>query len=249
MNYNPFNLNDKTILITGASSGIGKATAIECAKLGAKIIATARKEELLKSLMNELNGTGHSYLITEMADMESIKKLTTEMPSLDGVVLCAGTLLTTPIKFCTPDKFKSIFNLNLFSNCELIRLLYKSKKINNSASIVFISSIGGMNVHSIGNAIYDASKAALNSFMKSCAREFANKLIRVNSVCPGMVNTKLIQIDNLSEEDKVEDMKKYLLKRYGEPEDIAYSVVYLLSDASSWVTGHSLVIDGGVSCI
>ena len=123
----------------------------------------------------------------------------------------------------------------------------KKKKLVKDSSVVFVSSIGGISSFLFGNGIYGASKAALNSTMKFCAKELAAKKIRVNSVNPGMVNTKLIQGGAISEEQHKLDMEKYPLKRYGEPEDIAFGIIYLLSKASSWVTGHSLVIDGGVT--
>ena len=123
----------------------------------------------------------------------------------------------------------------------------KKKKLAKGASVVIVASIGGVGVFSVGNAIYGASKAALTSTMKFCAKELAPKKIRVNSVNPGMTNTKLINRGTLTEEQFNADMERYPLKRYGEPEDIAHGIVYLLSDASSWVTGQALVIDGGVS--
>ena len=128
-----------------------------------------------------------------------------------------------------------------------MRLLYKKKKLNKSASIVILASLGGTAVYSGGNCIYGASKAALNSVMKFCAKEFAPRKIRVNSICPGMVDTPLIHRGTVSEEQLQEDMLRYPLKRYGKPEDIAYAVVYLLSDAASWMTGQSMVLDGGMS--
>ena len=128
-----------------------------------------------------------------------------------------------------------------------MRLLYKKKKLNKSASIVILASLGGTAVYSGGNCIYGASKAALNSVMKFCAKEFAPRKIRVNSICPGMVDTPLIHRGTVSEAQLQEDMLRYPLKRYGKPEDIAYAVVYLLSDAASWMTGQSMVLDGGMS--
>ena len=121
----------------------------------------------------------------------------------------------------------------------------KKKKIEKGASVVFVSSVAGNYSFHMGNGIYGASKAAINSIMKFCAKELSNKKIRVNSVNPGMVNTQLIKERGFSEEQLQANLKKYPLRRYGEPQDIAYGIIYLLSDASSWTTGHSLVIDGG----
>ena len=246
-NYNPFSLEGKTVLVTGASSGIGQATAIECSKLGARVVLCARNPERLQETFTQLEGDGHSQIIAELTSTEDVMKLVEQSPEINGLVLCAGQGLTLPFAFCSRDKFDDIFNINFFSTVETLRLLVKKKKMAKGASVVIVASIGGISVFSIGNAIYGASKAALTSIMKFCAKELASKNIRVNSVNPGMTNTKLIHRGTLSEEQFKADMEKYPLKRYGEPEDIANGIVYLLSDASSWVTGHTLVIDGGVS--
>ena len=247
VNYNPFSLEGKTLLITGASSGIGQATAIECSKLGAKVIITARNEERLKETLSKMEGEGHQSFIAEQTNTEEVMNLVSELPQLNGVVLCAGKGMTLPFPFCTREKYDEIFNVNYFAPVELLRLLVKKKKLVQNSSVVFVSSIGGIKSFSLGNGVYGASKAAINSTMKFCARELAAKKIRVNSINPGMVNTKLIKGGAISEEQHQLDMQKYPLKRYGEPEEIAYGIIYLLSDASAWVTGHALIIDGGVT--
>ena len=247
VNYNPFSLEGKTLLITGASSGIGQATAIECSKLGAKVIITARNEERLKETLSKMEGEGHQFFIAEQTNTEEVMNLVSELPQLNGVVLCAGKGMTLPFPFCTREKYDEIFNVNYFASVELLRLLVKKKKLVQNSSVVFVSSIGGIKSFSLGNGVYGASKAAINSTMKFCARELAAKKIRVNSINPGMVNTKLIKGGAISEEQHQLDMQKYPLKRYGEPEEIAYGIIYLLSDASAWVTGHALIIDGGVT--
>ena len=242
---NPFSLDGKTILVTGASSGIGQETAIQCSKLGAKVIITARNEERLQETLSMLEGDGHSIVLAELTNQVAVEMLVEQIEEIQGLVLCAGMGMTSPFPFSTKDKYQSVFDVNFFAPVELLRLLVKKKKIQKDSSVVFVSSIGGIASFQYGNCIYGASKAALNSTMKFCAKELAAKKIRVNSVNPGMVNTKLIQSGTISEEQHKLDMEKYPLKRYGEPEDIAYGIIYLLSDASSWVTGHSLVIDGG----
>ncbi len=247
VSYNPFSLEGKTVLVTGASSGIGQETAIQCSKMGAKVIVTARNEDRLKETLSQLEGEGHSMFIAELTQQEELEKLVGSINVLNGVVLCAGKGMTSPFPFSTRGKYDSIFEVNFFAPIELLRLLVKKKKLEKDSSVVFVSSIGGVDSFQMGNGVYGASKAALNSMMKFCAKELAAKKIRVNTVNPGMVNTKLIQGGAISEEQHKMDMEKYPLKRYGEPEDIAYGIIYLLSDASSWVTGHSLVIDGGVT--
>lgn len=246
-NYNPFSLEGKTILVTGASSGIGQATAIECSKMGAKLIITGRNQERLQETFSQLEGEGHLQIVADLTVNDDVKRLVDGCPELNGLVLCAGKGILLPLQFCNEEKFQNVFKTNFFSPVEILRLLTKKKKLIRGASVVFVSSIGGVHVFATGNAVYGASKAAVNSVMRFFANELASKLIRVNSVNPGRVNTKLIQSGTMSEEQVEADKAKYPLKRYGEPGEIAHGIIYLLSDASSWVTGHSLVIDGGVT--
>ena len=243
--YNPFSLEGRTILVTGASSGIGRTTAIWCSRMGARLIVTGRNQERLDEVLAALDGSGHQSVAADLTQPEQMEHLLEQLPVVDGVVLCAGQGTVVPFKMADRKKLDPIFEINYFAPVELLRLLLKKKKLAAGASVVFVSSIGGVDSITVGNSIYGASKAALNSAMRFCALELAPKKIRVNSVCPGMVNTKLIQGGAVSEEQHQADMQKYPLKRYGEPEDIANGIVYLLSGASSWVTGHSLVIDGG----
>lgn len=248
MMYNPFSLKGKTILVTGASSGIGKSTAIECSKMGATVVVTARHEERLNETLNSLEGDGHKMIIADLSTEDGIKKILEECPVLNGLVLCAGRGYTLPMSFSSTDKFEPIFNINFFAPIELLRQLVKKKMLVRASSVVMIASIGGIRRITFGNGIYGASKAALNTAMKFCAREYgSSKLIRVNSICPGMVETPLIHSGSLTEEQLEADRKTYPLQRYGQPIDIAHAVIYLLSDASSWVTGHELVVDGGVT--
>lgn len=245
LNFNPFSLQNRTILVTGASSGIGRTTAIECSMMGAHVIITGRNQVRIDEVKHELNGTGHLGVIADLTQEDQLLNLVDQLPIVDGVVLCAGQGTVVPFKMADRKKINPVFEINYFAPVELLRLLIKKKKLANESSVVFVSSIGGVDSITIGNSIYGASKAAFNSAMRFCALELAPKKIRVNSVCPGMVNTRLIQGGAVSEEQHQADMQKYPLKRYGEPEDIAHGIVYLLSAASSWVTGHSLVIDGG----
>lgn len=245
--YNPFSLEGKTILVTGASSGIGQACAIEASKLGAKVVICGRNKERLADTMSQLEGDEHICFEGDLLDQETIERLVSLVPSLNGAVFSAGRGLTLPFQFSTREKFDDIFNINFFSPVELLRLLAKKKKLAAGCSVVMIVSIGGTRRYTVGNSIYGTAKAALQSMVHFAALELAPKKIRVNGICPGMVNTPLIQKGTLSEEQLKADMDKYPLKRYGEPEDIAHGAAYLLSDASSWVTGESLVIDGGVT--
>lgn len=246
-NYNPFSLEGKKILVTGASSGIGQSTAIECSKLGARLIITGRNAERLQQTFDQLAGDGHRQITAELTDGEEVKRLVDECSELNGLVLCAGKGLTLPFVFCSRDKFDDMFDVNYFAPVELTRLIAKKKKLANGASIVFVASIGGLEKFVGCNTVYGATKAALVSTMKFCAMELAPRGVRVNAVKPGMVDTPLIHRGRISEEQLQENARSYPLGRYGKPIDIAHGIIYLLSDASSWVTGHSLVIDGGVT--
>ena len=247
---NPFTLEGKTILVTGASSGIGQATAIACSKMGAKVILTARNEERLKDTFGDLEGDGHQIITADLTKDDELKNLLSALPKMNGVVLCAGVGFTLPFAFCSREKIDHVFNVNFFAPIELLRLIVKKKLLLNPSSVVFVSSVGGNQVFSVGNSVYGASKGAINTMMKQCALELAPKQIRVNCINPGMVDTKLIHEGmSITEDQLKEDEKSYPLKRYGQPEEIANGIVYLLSDASSWMTGHALVIDGGASLI
>ena len=242
---NPFSLDGKIILVTGSSSGIGRETAIQCSKMGATIVITGRDEERLTETFNSLMGDSHVKIISDLTNQEDVERLVAEVPVLNGVVLCAGRGMTAPFLFSTREKYDEVFNVNYYAPVELLRLLVKKKKVERGGSVVFVSSIGGIHSFQIGNMIYGASKAAINSTMRFCAKELASKSIRVNSVNPAMVNTQFIKGGSFTDEQLRADQEKYPLKRYGEPQDIAYGIIYLLSDASSWTTGHSLIIDGG----
>lgn len=246
MEYNPFTLKGKTILVTGASSGIGQATAVECAQMGAEVVITGRDTERLQATA-DLVGTPKALIAADLTNQEDVERLVAALPLLDGAVLCAGNSTTLPLQFGSREKFDEMFNVNFFAPVELLRLMYKKKVLQKGASVVLIASIGGTHSFMPGNGVYGASKAALNSLMKYAAREYASRKIRVNSICPGMVDTPLIHRGTITEEQLAEDAKRYPLGRYGKPDDIANGVVYLLSDASSWLTGHDLVIDGGFS--
>lgn len=249
LNYNPYSLEGKTILVTGASSGIGRATAIECSKMGATVIITARNEGRLKETLDSLEkkfGQTHQMLLADLSKEEEIIKLVDLQPILDGVSLNAGIVKTLPVKFINHDALSEVLNVNMIGPVILTQRLLKKKKLQKGSSVVFTSSIGGVMISTIGNTMYGISKGGLNAFMKGLALEMASLGIRSNSVNPGFVATNILSAGVISEEQLKENMAKYPLGRFGKPEDIAHAIIYLLSDASSWVTGHTLVVDGGM---
>ena len=245
--YNPFSLKGKVILITGASSGIGRATAIECSKLGARVIITARNDKRLTLTYNELIGEGHQMYLCDMEKEEDINNLVSNLPEIQGLVNNAGFTKILPLQFINFEDINNIFQVNTFAPMLLLQKLIKKKKIKKGASVVFTSSIAGIGFSTVGNSIYSASKGAISAFIRCVALELATKNIRVNAVCPGMVNTGILDKGIVSKEQLEEDIKNYPIGRYGKPEDIAWAIIYLLSDASNWVTGDNLVIDGGLT--
>lgn len=244
--YNPYSLEGKTVLVTGASSGIGRATAIECSKLGAKVVITARHEERLKETLSALEGDGHQLILCEMTSDDDLTTLVETVPVLDGLVCNAGINKLVPIRQLKAEDLSHIFEVNTFSSIILLQKLMKKKKLAEDASVVYTSSISGIGAAAVGESMYIASKGALSAFVKAAALECSKKGIRVNAVCPGMVKTEMSDAYDLNEGDN-EDLKNYPLGRYANPVDIAWAIIYLLSNASSWVTGTNLVIDGGLT--
>lgn len=247
--YNPFSLENKTILVTGASSGIGKAIAIECSKMGAKVFITGRNESRLKETHSLLTGEHPDYIVADLSNKEDLTRLSKSLPNLNGLVNCAGLTRVLPFSFATRNDFEEIMDVNFFAPAELSRLLVKSKKINKGASIVFISSVSGVYCSAVASSIYSSSKGALNGLVKGMAIDLAHKDIRVNSVNPGMIDTEIFSDSAITKDQLEEDMKRYPLKRYGKPEEVAYAVIYLLSDASSWTTGSNVLLDGGYTLL
>lgn len=245
-NFNPFSLEGKTILVTGASSGIGRATAVECSKMGAKVVITGRNGQRLQETFEDLMGDGHMQIVADLASIEDIASLVDEMPVVNGCVNNAGYNVTQLIPFIKEGDANTIFKVNALAPIMLTNLLVKKKKIQKEGSIVFTSSIAGLGCCSPGNSLYSATKGALNAFMKNAAIDLAQKKIRCNAVLPGMIETPLKTGKSLITEEQWEAYRQlYPLKRFGVPEDVAYGIIYLLSDASAWVTGTELVIDGG----
>lgn len=244
--YNPFSLAGKTILVTGASSGIGNSVARECSRMGARVVITGRDKSRLSATFDELKPGEHIQIAADLTSSEDLLSLVEHMPPLDGLVNNAGISKRMLVKDITMEALQNVLAINFSSSVMVTRMLLRAKKINNSASIVFMSSRGA-DRPTVGNAMYSASKGAINSFAKVMALELAHLGIRVNCILPGMVWTPLLEHSVLSLEQYKEDEKRYPLGRYGKPEDISYLTMYLLSDASCWMTGSAITIDGGVS--
>lgn len=246
--YNPYSLEGKTILITGASSGIGRRTAIECSKMGATLVITGRNQERLNDTLSSLEGEGHLTFAGDLTEKKAIEILMEQLPPLNGAFFCAGVTDTTPAKFIDEEKIERVFSINIKSPMLLTKWLIKKKKIQTGASLVYMSSYGA-EVVTPGLGIYAASKGAVNSFMRTIATELSARKVRANSIMSMMVQTELIStLSSLSKEDIEKDEAKYPLG-YGKPEDIAFAAIYLLSDASKWITGSIIKMDGGSTLV
>lgn len=245
---NLYQLKGKTILITGASSGIGKQTAIRCAEYGARCVITGRNTERLQETFSQLTGEGHTQIVCDLAREEGPMALAEQVPILDGLMLCAGFSKTMLVKHTKMDYLKEVFNTNTFSNFTLIQHLLKKKKINNGGSIVIISSVASHRPY-MGNSMYSATKGALNSFAKVLSLELASQKIRVNCIEPGIiVDLDTWQEGTISVEQWKQENDRMPLG-FGKPDDIAFATIFLLSDMSKWMTGSSMVVDGGQSLI
>lgn len=244
---NPFSLEGKCILVTGASSGIGRGIAVVCAQMGAKVVLSGRNMTRLQETQLYMEGEGHVLLCGDLNSEETRKEIVDKMPELNGVVYCAGISQIQMAKFMDLPSLEGLFQTNVFSPLMLNTLLLKKKKIQRNSSIIFISSISGVYRSQIGEGGYGATKAALAGYVKGLALEVSAQGIRVNTIHPGVVETPLLEVSNgtFGEEELDALRQKYPLKRFGKPEDIAHCAVYLLSDASSWMTGSNILIDGG----
>lgn len=243
--YNPFSLEGKTILVTGASSGIGRATAIECSRMGASLVITGRDESRLNETLNLLEGEGHLTIIADLSVDENINQLVEQCPHLDGLVNNAGLNKTMTTQFITRDKLSGLMEVNTIAPILLFQRLLKAKKLVNGSSVVFTGSISGLCCAGLGNVMYSTSKAAISGFVKNAALDLASRNIRVNIVAPGMIDTHILDHSFIGQDEMEADKQRYPMKRYGKPEEVAYGIIYLLSDASSFTTGSSIVIDGG----
>jgi len=242
--YNPFSLEGKNILVTGASSGIGKGVSIDLSKMGAEVHITGRNEARLDETLSLMKVGNHVRHIADLCDADAIDSLVYSLPAIDGVVLCAGIIKTMPVKNINDAAIEEIFNTNIIADIKLVSKLLKKKKMNRGASVVFISSVSTFNVK-VGNSLYSATKGAVNSFAKAMALEVSKQEMRVNCIQPGFVPSSILEKSGI----EADSFLKWYAERhplgFGTPTDIANACIYLLSDAARWVTGSIFTIDGG----
>lgn len=242
---NKFNLNNRTVLITGASSGIGRSCAIEVSLMGATCILVGRNlEELQKT--KSLCANQSTIIVANLTDEIDIKNIASEIPQIDGIVHCAGIINPRPIKFLKSENIKEVFDINFNAPVLLTSALLQHNKIANESSIVFISSISSQFPY-FGGSIYVSSKAALEAFSRTLAIEVAQRKIRSNVLQPGLVKTQML--DKTKQAAGDENFSLYETKYplgFGEPEDVANAVCFLLSQEAKWITGSELKMDGGL---
>jgi NAD(P)-dependent dehydrogenase (short-subunit alcohol dehydrogenase family) len=245
----PFHLDNKTILVTGASSGIGRQVAISCSAMGAKVVITGRDEKRLEETYSLLKGSGHLKFMCDLLDEKQRNDLVIILPTLTGVVHSAGVVMPVPIKFIAEKHLKYVMGVNFESAVLLISGLLKNKKLSDNSSLVFFSSIS-VNYPYAGGAIYTASKGAIEAYSKNLALEIIPRKMRSNVIVPAMVKTPLYEeTKNQSMYRSPEEYESKYPLGLGLPEDVANAAVYLLSDASRWVTGINLILDGGFSIV
>lgn len=249
----PYHLEGKTILITGASSGIGKATAILAAQQGATLFLTGRDAGRLQETLDlclaqgDRHGsvTRHRSLATDLTVIPGIDELVQSLPALDGIVHSAGIVGPLPVKFISQTDIDRMFSINYMAPVNLTGALLRKKKLQDGASVVFLSTVATKNPY-FGGALYSGSKAALEAYSRTLALELVARGIRSNCIRAGLVDTPMIV--NPSEKNMQEEALERYLKRYplgiGKPEEVAAAIVYFLSDASKWVTGTELVMGG-----
>ena len=245
-----FNFNKKKILVTGASSGIGKATSILLSKLGAKIIMIAQNKERLDSVTKELDAQGHrwySYNLKEISGINLlIKTIVEENGTLDGFVHCAGISSMRPLKMTKYDFLHDMMLINFYSFVELVRVITRKGNYNNGLSIVGMSSVSGIKGLKSKTA-YSASKAALDGAIRAISKELHDKKIRINSIIAGLVKTEMFEKykSNIILSGKINDIERGDIN-LPEPDDIARSITFLLSDSAKYINGTNIIIDSGL---
>ena len=248
--FNPFSLDGKTVLVTGASSGIGRQCAIDCSKMGANVVIVARNEDRLHETYSQMNGDGHLVVVQDLtcfdAIPEMVKRIVEKVGPLDGALHCAGISSSEPLKLYGVERLEDFFRTNVFGAVMLTKEICKLNNVKkDGASVVFFASVMGVVGESCKSA-YSMTKGALISGMRSLAVEYAKKRVRVNCVTPGVIETPINENQNYMKDPSLRSQfeQKHLLG-FGRCSDVSHACIYLLSDASRWVTGQNLVVDGG----
>ena len=255
MNFNPFSLENKVIIVTGASSGIGAQCAIDCSKMGAKVVLVARNEERLKQTLEQCEEPSrHMILPLDLSSSDglkvSIKDVVSKVGKINGVVNCAGMSSVTPLKLVTDELLDQFFRTNVYSAINLSKEVTRVANYDKErgCSIIFFASIMGLCGEKC-KTMYSATKGALIAAARSMACELAKNKIRVNVVSPGAIETPInAKLPHMADPELRKELEDKHLLGLGECSDISNACIYLLSDAAKWVTGQNFVIDGGYTC-
>lgn len=253
--YNPFSLENKVIIVTGASSGIGAQCAIDCSKMGARIVLVARNEERLKQTLEQCEEPSrHMILPLDLSSSdglkESIKDVVAKVGKINGVVNCAGMSSVTPLKLVTDDLLDQFFRTNVYSAINLSKEVTRMGNYDKDCgcSIIFFASIMGLCGEKC-KTLYSATKGALIAAARSMACELAKNKVRVNLVSPGAIETPInAKLPHMADPELRKELESKHLLGLGECSDISNACIYLLSDAAKWVTGQNFIVDGGYTC-
>jgi NAD(P)-dependent dehydrogenase (short-subunit alcohol dehydrogenase family) len=251
MENNPFTLRDKLILVTGASSGIGRQCAITCSNMGANVVLLGRDQKRLEETLGLMESPEkHLVIAVDLLEYDrvadKVREIVNQKGRIDGLINCAGISTTLPLNAVSPEKMEHFFRTNVIAAINLTKQSVKSAHFSeNGGSIIFISSVMGV-VGENGKTLYSMTKGAINSAVKSIAVELAPRKIRVNSISPGVVETPMSKNAIYSRnEESLGKIKALHPLGLGQPMDVANACVYLLSDAARWITGTNLIVDGG----
>ena len=236
-------------LITGASSGIGKATAQLVALYGGKVILSGRDNTKLEEVKNGLWGEGHHISQMNLKELDGvsewIKKLSLEYGPFSGIFHAAGMEFVKPIRMIKQVQLNEIFESSIFSAFGIAKAISQKGVMVEGGALIFMSSVAGSSGQ-VGMSAYSSAKASIDGLVRSLSVELANKKIRVNSIVAGAVNTEMHQRLIRSLDDvAISNYEKLHLLGFGEPNDISNAVIFLLSPASKWITGTSMIVDGG----
>lgn len=240
-----FDFNGKKVLVTGASSGVGREVAILLSQMGAKVFIVARREEELKKTLSLMTGTEHSYKVLDLSDFESIVAAVKEFVAADGqkfdcIAHCAGLAIPIPLRSISMANILQIFGTNTYSFMALLKCAAQKKLFNDGGAVVGVSSCAGV-YGQAANAVYGASKGAMDAFMKSAAKELRTRQIRVNTICPCGIKTEMLvnQAVKNYEGESIDDLPNSLML----PEKVASIIVALLSDSMIYISGVAIDVD------